>query len=530
MPEQFDVIIIGSGPAGTSAAVPLVEAGLNVLMLDGGHTSSTTQQESPATFEDVRRNDPNQWKTFLGEDLSSIPVGGLEGGLGGGMVSGNRSFVTRDTPALLPTEVKNGLVMQSLAKGGLGAVWGAACAFFSTENLEAMGLPAEDIQKHYDSVARRIGISGPVTRPCIQPPMPLDHHAENVQTLANHKRRVLERMKIRITQPHSAVLTQDMGSRKATSLTDMDYYNDPGRSIYRPQYTVDELMARPNFHYQGGVVVKRVEETPEGTVVFGHTVTDALTMQRWTAKRVIVAAGAVNTARILLASFNLYEMPVPFVAKPHVYTACLQPYILGKAGPERRSSLCQLLVIDESKTTDGFESGCAQLYSYRSLLLFRLLGNIPYLPVPETMGILSLLSPALVVADIRFPATAADGHTLTLRRGIGKPDYLVINCNDDRTSERRLSLKRMHKAMRKTGLWPVKTSAMPPASTSHHAGTIPVESPTAPLTVTRDGLLTRSKTIYVADASMFRSIPALPYTLTIMANAERIGTIVRNSL
>lgn len=31
---EFDVIIVGSGPAGTSAAYPLVKAGLKVLMVD----------------------------------------------------------------------------------------------------------------------------------------------------------------------------------------------------------------------------------------------------------------------------------------------------------------------------------------------------------------------------------------------------------------------------------------------------------------------------------------------------------------
>ena len=37
MKPDFDVIIVGSGPAGVSAAFPLVESGLNVLMVDGGH-------------------------------------------------------------------------------------------------------------------------------------------------------------------------------------------------------------------------------------------------------------------------------------------------------------------------------------------------------------------------------------------------------------------------------------------------------------------------------------------------------------
>ena len=39
-----DVIVVGSGPAGISSAIPLVAAGLRGLMVDGGHRS---QQAPP---------------------------------------------------------------------------------------------------------------------------------------------------------------------------------------------------------------------------------------------------------------------------------------------------------------------------------------------------------------------------------------------------------------------------------------------------------------------------------------------------
>ena len=36
MNQDFDAVIVGSGPAGVSAAFPLLDAGLRVLMVDGG--------------------------------------------------------------------------------------------------------------------------------------------------------------------------------------------------------------------------------------------------------------------------------------------------------------------------------------------------------------------------------------------------------------------------------------------------------------------------------------------------------------
>ena len=52
-----DVIVIGSGPAGVSAALPLVEAGRRVLMIDGG--------------DDTRAGTAAPWQRMLGDHLEA---------------------------------------------------------------------------------------------------------------------------------------------------------------------------------------------------------------------------------------------------------------------------------------------------------------------------------------------------------------------------------------------------------------------------------------------------------------------------
>ncbi len=524
------MIVIGSGPAGAHAALALAEAGVSVHILDGGNAApAELTQPVNGTFMDVRKNDPDQWKLFVGSDYSGIPVSGLEGGLGGGMTSGNRSYVVRDAQNELPLTVENGVVIQSLATGGLGAAWGGASAFMDDADLELMGLPAASMQKSYDEVSRLIGISGPATHPCVQPAVSPDAHARRMLNRAERKSNKLRALNVSVAQPHTALLTQPVGDREPTALSDMDYYADPGRSVYRPQYTIDDLQKLPHVRYTPGVIVQRVEETADGIVVFGHRMGDAHTIQRWTAKRVIVAAGAVNTARILLQSKDLFDTPVPFVAKPHSYIACLHPALLGAEPEKHQTSLCQLIVTDKQRTINNLGASCAQLYSYRSLLLFRLLGSIPF-PVPEALGFLSLFSPALVLADVRFPATTGDGHTLMLRKTEGQPS-IFIRCSKPTMRPRLASLKTIKSALKTLGLLPLKTVHMPEASTSHHAGTVPVsEDTTLPLSCDKHGRVQGMRNVYVADASMFRCLPALPHTLTIMANARRVGGIVKNSL
>ena len=60
MSVDFDIIIVGSGPAGISAAFPLVESGLNVLMVDGGKQSIVPLLEND--YLSTRTSDSEQWK------------------------------------------------------------------------------------------------------------------------------------------------------------------------------------------------------------------------------------------------------------------------------------------------------------------------------------------------------------------------------------------------------------------------------------------------------------------------------------
>ena len=67
---RYDIIIIGSGPSGTSAAYPLLEAGLKILMVDGGKKISGKPPNG--NYHDLKRNDSDQWKWQLGKDLYFI--------------------------------------------------------------------------------------------------------------------------------------------------------------------------------------------------------------------------------------------------------------------------------------------------------------------------------------------------------------------------------------------------------------------------------------------------------------------------
>src|SRR3990167_5740674 len=97
----YDVAIVGSGPSGVHAAYPLIEAGLQVAMIDGGL---------------------------------------------------NSKIALKKTDQLL--KIKSNIeIAQSLAKGGLSEIWPGICDYFNKEELTRIGLPINEILKEYPVVS-----------------------------------------------------------------------------------------------------------------------------------------------------------------------------------------------------------------------------------------------------------------------------------------------------------------------------------------------------------------------------------------
>jgi choline dehydrogenase-like flavoprotein len=387
-----------------------------------------------------------------------------------------------------------------------------------------MGLPVEGIRRHYETVAQRIGVSGPQTQSWVQPPLPMDHNALSVQRWAARNRRKLTSVNCTAVQPHSAILSQDLGTRKASSVGDMEYWADPGRSVWRPQYTLDALSASPHFSYEGGWIVQRIERKDGQLLVYAVATQEHVGQTRmFSARRVVLACGAVNTARVLLASLGKIDVDVPFLAKPRMLAACLNPHAIGQAGPAERISLCQQLIIDHTLHA-GLERACAQLYSYRALMLFRLVGSIP-LPMPQALRLASLLASSLVIADIRFPALQSDAATLRLRDN-GIAIQFPSHTAEER-ARRDTAWKSTRRALLATHLIPCKRIFMPEGATVHYAGTVPMgDIGEAPLTCDADGRSMQLPGVWIADASSFRALPAKPHTFTLMANACRVADAV----
>lgn len=353
----YDVIIVGSGPAGVHAAHPLIEAGLKVAIVDAGKE-------------------------------------GLK----------------------IKSNIK---IVQRFGKGGLSKVWPGICDFFNKKELEVAGLPTTKIQKEYAEISHRLGLKRPVTR--------------------------------------------------------RGLYSLPVLNNYRTASIVDSYKKFKNFTYLPNHLVIKIKDYPGKVEV--RTKSNEIY-----GKYVILAAGSINTTRIVLQSFKL---PIAqFLTKPNYIFVCLN---FGKKFKGSQPGF-----LNRSASESSHERFFIQFYRPYSASFLR-----------------SMIFGGLIAADIRFPAFPSNNKYSRLDKGVYKIHF------ENTTKEELVQNKQISKIKKllpSLGLLPLKL--LKNRTSSHYAGGVGVDS---------EGKLLGRQRIYIADSAGWKALPAKPITLTIMANARRVG-------
>lgn len=537
MSTQSDVIVVGSGASAVHSVYSIVKAGYRVTMLDVGFEDSGYEALIPsASFVDIRGTDSMQHRYFLGDQFEGIPLGKVGTGP---QITPPRQYVIRRMEALTPFESSGFNHFESLALGGLGGAWGAVCHPYLDHELSKCSIPTKDFQLHYETVAKRIGISGSSNDlesfygklDGLQPPLEIDSNAELIFSRYRQRSKKFNHAGIYMGRPLMAVITQPLKGRLPHLYHDMDFWSNKGRSVYRPDITVRELQRYGNFTYNRSFFVERFSEEKSNKVKLYAKSIKNEKYEVFETRRLILAAGALGTTRIVLRSLDKYDVPVPFTCNRHTYIPCINFRAFGKHQKERRHSLAQLVMIYDP-TGDSKSLVLSQLYSYGSLLLFRLLKDSSF-PCRESLRILRSLASSLVILVIQHEDEICSGKYCVLcRRSDRDGDYLEIIYKPP--AETLLQQKANEKAIahqiRKLGCWPIKMVHPGHGSSIHYASQFPMTPTSKPLTTKLSGLLRSTKMVYIADSSSFAYLPAKGLTFTLMANANRIGENILKEL
>ncbi len=530
---NYDVLIVGSGPSGVQAAVTAVASGLRVALVDIGETDDKFRDLIPdQPFSHLRQCDANQDQYFLGDSdevLANLSRAGAH-------LTPPRQYMIRGMDKLLAMESDSFLPLQSTSAGGLGVSWGANVFALEDFEMQRAGLPAAGVRDEYDQLAADVGVSAPSNAfgdflapfASRQAPLPLDTNAAAILKRYEKSKAKQEAKGFRLGQSALAMLSKDLGDRRANQLNDMDFYGDAGWSVYRPQYTLMQLQKAENFSYLPGRLAIRFSEADDRVNL---QVKNLKTGEEETieARRLMLAAGAINTGRLVLRSQSQFGNRLPILCNPNHWVAAVNLSMLGKPAVDARHSLAQLTAL---QTTNGDEMDyvLAQFYSYRSLLFFRMLRTIP-LPPRYGVTFLRLLSTALTCVNLHFSDSQAASKYIELKQ---EGDRETFRANYEHTPAQQKLIHQSERLMLKRligiGCVPMGIARPAHGASIHYAGTIPVTQQDQPFGCRTDGRLNHTSHVYIADGSSWKFLPAKGLTFTLMANARRVGREVVRSL
>ena len=525
----YEYVVVGTGLSGAQAVETLLDAGREVLLLDVGY-----RNESKVTFPDddfisIRQNRNDQTKLFLGENYEGIPWEKIKTGA---QLTPGRKYLTKGLDYWLGMASDSFFPYETLSYGGLGNAWGAGCYMFSEKEFQKIGIDRKLFLNSYQKVADRVGITKPdadgeaysITE--LNGLLPSVNPEQSIRSIYDKYR--IEKKKLNeegffASTPSVAITTVDRDDRKAFQYEDMEFWHDNSKSVYRPWIAFDKLLKHPQLTGIFGKLVTSFEEKEGYTEVYCIDV-ESKEKTSFKCKKLVLCSGVLGTARIVLRSLAP-EARLPILCNPYAYVPMINWRRLGKIPEQKKNGMGQL-VLYYDRLKDNSDVSMAALFTYRSLLLFRLVKETP-LNFADGRLLQQYLMPAIVIAGIHHSEQYSDKKYIELHKDENSPTGDKLFAEYILTDEEEKAVKTKEKAYFKTlrGLGCIPISRLNPGNGSsiHYAGSLPFSDTDKPLTTAMDGRLHGTRSVFIADGSSFRFLPAKGISFTLMANAERVA-------
>jgi len=524
MADSYDVIIVGSGPAGVSAAFPLIKAGLNVLMLDGGSRQDQIIPNKPFLTE--RYESDEQWKWIIGNDYYALKNNDA--------VSPKlrvpayryvfESFLNENQ-----IEPSNFVAVGSLAKGGLSNAWGCGVARLASDELADYPFPESDIVRSYEAVSRRIGISGANDDDMAgyfgldswsQPPIAMDELHQQMFERYSVVRECVNATGFQLGRSRVAVLSREIGKRKACEKLDNCLWGCHLKALYSSADEVSTLSRNDNFYYRSGVVVDKISSNSDSVTVEGNEGAEKVA---FVGNKVVLAAGTLATTRLVLGALNINKN----IRLQSCPTAAFLLWLPRMLGTERSrgfglGQLSYLLKLNEETAAFG------STFSTSGIPVSEF---VRHLPLCNRYGvdILRQLLSSCLVGNLFLP-----GNLSTTSASLDPGGALKIDGGQARNVDKLMSMAagRLRKSYWKLGaiLLPMSFTQARPGGDIHYSSTLPMRNIPSTGETDANGELAGLAGVHVVDGACLPTLTEKSHTLTIMANADRIGLYLANKM
>jgi choline dehydrogenase-like flavoprotein len=522
--------VIGSGPAGISAAAALLDRGASVTILDAGTDLEPNRRRS---VEDLRAIDPSLWR---GERVAFLKTNVAPGRKGVGLkyIFGS-DFPYRHVESLASLTRINCDTTPSLGKGGFSNVWGASMLPYLQKDIDRWPITIDDLAPHYRAVLRRMDVSATDDELALWFPLYTDRagplrSSRQAESFLGDLRRCKPRLDeagIAFGASRVAVRAEKKGDAPGCVYCGLCMYGCPYDLIYNSSFALPLLSASPNFHYIPDVIVTKLLETG-GTVRISARRRDGTPLADFVADRVYLGAGPISSTQILLESLGAFDRPVTLADSCYFLLPLLRFRGMPGVAGEPLHTLAQafLEIINPAVCEKTIH---LQVYTYNDLYvgaLRKMLGPLHSLARPAINAVLS----RMLILQGYLHSELSPSVKITLSRS-GQGDQRELRLEGEAMSEpTRKLLKRVSRTLRRNwgSLRGIAVTSMlhvpAPGRGFHSGGTFPMSAAPREFETDTLGRPTGFTRVHVVDSTVLPSIPATTITLSVMANANRIAS------
>lgn len=521
-------LIIGSGAAAAGVALALKDReDVEITILDIG---VELEAERRKVVDALAAKAPHEWGSDVVDLISKQPVAAGGGGIPEKRVFGS-DFPFRDLGQLTGLNGEKGAntSLISSAFGGFSNVWGAQLMPFSDSAFRDWPVSAAEMRPHYETILSEIPFAGEdddlaATFPLLRSATPLPEvspRSHRVLTAYERNRAKINAHGITLGKARLAFDAKEC-VRCGLCMTGCPY-----GLIYSAGQTFAELRLAKRVKYLDGLLVLSVTEEPsQATALVKELTTGQL--QRFSADRIYVACGAVGSTRLAANSLGLFGTEIPMLESRQFILPTLSLRPTGDPRNEQDFTLNQFNMLI---APDGDDVNVAMLHFYTYNPAFT--GSLPaalrtHLAEGLQVQMLRRLSVTLgYLPSWNSPRLRV--HVSARRNELDLPEVRVSGeaaPPGQRTMVTEI-LRRMARSGRLLDLYPIVPMfrLSSPGKSYHWGGSFPhTEGERGPLSSDTLGRVGPWKRTHLVDASVFPTLPAMTYGLTVMANAHRIAT------